>query len=100
MGVYSENSGILLGLSISARYMILQYFVVFIEFQEATENKGVDVILEMLSNVNLEKDLGLLSQNGIVGVCPRSQNGKTIRCMPHMSFQANYYRFGSMRRRM
>ncbi len=69
----------------------------FCAFQEATENKGVDVILEMLSNVNLEKDLGLLSQNGIVGVCARSQNGNTIA--PHV-FSGKLNLFGSVSRRM
>jgi NADPH2:quinone reductase len=33
-----------------------------------TKGKGVDVILEMLANVNLGKDLGLLAQNGRVVV--------------------------------
>ncbi|XP_076369700.1 quinone oxidoreductase-like [Tachypleus tridentatus] len=33
---------------------------------EATENKGVDVILEMLANVNLEKDLSMLAPRGRV----------------------------------
>jgi NADPH2:quinone reductase len=35
---------------------------------ESTNNEGVDVILEMLSNVNLGKDLTLLKQNGTVAV--------------------------------
>jgi NADPH2:quinone reductase len=33
---------------------------------EATEGRGVDVVLEMLANVNLGRDLGLLARNGRV----------------------------------
>ena len=33
---------------------------------EATEGRGVDVILEMLANVNLNRDLGLLARKGRV----------------------------------
>ncbi len=38
------------------------------ELMRLTENQGVDVILEMLSNVNLGKDLGVLSKFGRVVV--------------------------------
>jgi len=38
------------------------------KIMDATNNEGVDVILEMLSNVNLGKDLGLLKQYGTVTV--------------------------------
>jgi NADPH2:quinone reductase len=34
----------------------------------ATGGRGVDVIIEMLANVNLDKDLGLLARNGRVVV--------------------------------
>jgi NADPH2:quinone reductase len=34
----------------------------------ATAGRGVDVIIEMLANVNLDKDLGLLARNGRVVV--------------------------------
>lgn len=37
-------------------------------FQEATEGRGVDVIVEMLSNVNLSKDLQMLAYRGRVVV--------------------------------
>lgn len=37
-------------------------------FQEATEGRGVDVIVEMLSNVNLSKDLEMLAVGGRVMV--------------------------------
>ena len=37
-------------------------------FQEATEGKGIDVIVEMLSNVNLSKDLQMLAYGGCVAV--------------------------------
>ena len=36
--------------------------------QEATEGQGVDVILEMLSNVNLSKDLQMVAYGGRVAV--------------------------------
>ena len=38
------------------------------EVMNATGNRGVDVILEMLANVNLSKDLALLAKNGRVVV--------------------------------
>ncbi|MEJ7710368.1 MAG: zinc-binding dehydrogenase [Pyrinomonadaceae bacterium] len=33
-----------------------------------TENRGVDIVLEMLANVNLDKDLNVLAKNGRVVV--------------------------------
>lgn len=36
------------------------------QISDATGGKGVDVILEMLANVNLDTDLGLLAKNGRV----------------------------------
>jgi len=38
------------------------------EIKALTGGKGVDVVLEMLANVNLAKDLGVLAQNGRVVV--------------------------------
>ena len=35
---------------------------------DATGSRGVDVIIEMLANVNLDKDLGLLARHGRVVV--------------------------------
>lgn len=40
----------------------------YIVFQEATEGRGVDVIVEMLANVNLSKDLQMLAYGGRVAV--------------------------------
>lgn len=37
-------------------------------FQEATDDRGIDVIVEMLSNVNLSKDLQMLAYGGRVTV--------------------------------
>lgn len=45
---------------------------VFCLLQEATDGRGVDVIVEMLSNVNLGKDLQLLAYGGRVTVCTTS----------------------------
>jgi NADPH:quinone reductase len=36
------------------------------QIKSATAGRGVDVILEMLANVNLDKDLGMLAKNGRV----------------------------------
>ena len=36
--------------------------------QEATGGRGVDVVIEMLANVNLQKDLELLAPGGTVAV--------------------------------
>lgn len=41
--------------------------------QEATEGRGVDVIVEMLSNVNLSKDLQMMAYGGRVVVSGGSQ---------------------------
>jgi len=38
------------------------------QLMELTDGKGVNVILEMLANVNLDKDLGVMSKNGRVVV--------------------------------
>jgi len=38
------------------------------EIMTATSQRGVDVIVEMLANVNLDKDLGLLARSGRVVV--------------------------------
>ncbi|MDZ4816827.1 MAG: NADPH:quinone reductase [Verrucomicrobiota bacterium] len=38
------------------------------DIKSLTADRGIDVILEMLANVNLEKDLGLLGMNGRVVV--------------------------------
>src|SRR5205823_2278493 len=38
------------------------------EIMIATAGRGVDVIIEMLANVNLDRDLGLLAQRGRVVV--------------------------------
>ena len=40
----------------------------FKEILDATEGNGVDVVLEMLANINLGKDLPILAQNGRVVV--------------------------------
>lgn len=36
--------------------------------QETSKNRGVDCIVEMLSNVNLQKDLDIVSVNGTIVV--------------------------------
>ena len=36
------------------------------DLMKLTENRGVDIILEMLANANLGKDLGVLARNGRV----------------------------------
>lgn len=38
------------------------------QIMDATKSAGVDIILEMLANVNLDKDLSLLKQFGRVAV--------------------------------
>ena len=40
----------------------------FEQIMNATSGRGVDVIVEMLANVNLAKDLTILSKNGRVAV--------------------------------
>ena len=36
--------------------------------QTATSGEGVDVVIEMLANVNLQKDLEILAPEGVVAV--------------------------------
>ena len=38
-------------------------------FQAATEGDGVDVIIEMMANVNLQKDLEMINYHGRIVVC-------------------------------
>ena len=38
-------------------------------FQDATGGRGADVIVEMLANVSLRKDLQLVAVKGRIGVC-------------------------------
>jgi NADPH2:quinone reductase len=38
------------------------------DIMQATGGRGVDVIIEMLANVNLDRDLGMLTRNGRVVV--------------------------------
>jgi NADPH2:quinone reductase len=38
------------------------------EILKLTANRGVDVVLEMLANVNLQKDLGIIAMGGIIVV--------------------------------
>ena len=38
------------------------------DLQAATFGQGVDVIVEMLANVNLGRDLQMLKRNGRIGV--------------------------------
>lgn len=47
--------------------------------QEATQGKGVDVIVEMLANVNLSKDLRMLSYGGRVAVSQRSHAAGDVK---------------------
>lgn len=47
--------------------------------QEATQGKGVDVIVEMLANVNLSKDLQMLSYGGRVAVSQRSHAAGDVK---------------------
>lgn len=46
-------------------FSLLHYFFLF---QEITDNNGVNIVLEMLANVNLDKDLDILSPKGRVAV--------------------------------
>ncbi len=48
--------------------MHVPVFVCVCVFQKATEGKGVDVIVEMLANANLSKDLKMLAPKGRVAV--------------------------------
>lgn len=47
---------------------IRHVFYFTLKIMAATEHKGVDVIIEMLANANLGKDLGLLARGGVVAV--------------------------------
>ena len=44
--------------------------------QEATERTGPDIIIEMLANVNLEKDLSMIAKKGRIVV---SMDARLIR---------------------
>src|SRR6185503_20162679 len=38
------------------------------ELMRLTDNRGVDVVLEMLANANLQKDLGIIAMGGRIAV--------------------------------
>ena len=44
--------------------------------QEATERTGPDIIIEMLANVNLEKDLSMIAKKGRIVV---SMDARLVR---------------------
>ena len=44
--------------------------------QEATEGRGVDVVVEMLANVNLQSDMEMLATGGTVAVSLSDKNKK------------------------
>ena len=43
--------------------------IIFLLLQDATAGFGADVIVEMLANVSLTKDLQLVAIKGCIGVC-------------------------------
>ena len=43
--------------------------IIYVLFQDATDGCGADVIIEMLANVSLTKDLQLVAVKGRIGVC-------------------------------
>lgn len=45
-------------------------------FQDATNGEGPDLIIEMLANVNLEKDLSMIRKNGRIIVSTSFMHNK------------------------
>jgi NADPH2:quinone reductase len=75
------------------------------EVQELTCNRGVDVILEMLANVNLDSDLGVLAIGGrvvVVGsrgrveIDPRTTMGKEASILGMTLYNASEKELASM----
>jgi len=56
------------------------------EVLKLTDNKGVDVILEMLANVNLQKDFGALAMRGRIAVIG---NRGTVEINPRLAMNKN-----------
>lgn len=51
------------------KFLINCYFILFYFLQDATDGHGADVIIEMLANASLSKDLKLVANKGRIGVC-------------------------------
>lgn len=69
IGTAGSEKGEQLALSLGASYVLNHRQPDYLaELLKLTENRGVDVILEMLANVNLGKDLTILARNGRVVV--------------------------------
>ncbi len=75
------------------------------QIRELTAHKGVDLILEMLANVNLGKDLGVLARNGRVVVIgsrgaveidPRMTMGPELSILGMSLFNATAEEFARM----
>lgn len=52
-------------------YSLLMFKILWILpfLQDATDGRGADVIVEMLANASLTKDLQLVALKGRIGVC-------------------------------
>ena len=69
IGTYGTEKGKALALEQGAHQVVNHHSPDhFEQILALTDGRGVDVILEMLANVNLGKDLGVLAQNGRVVV--------------------------------
>ena len=69
IGTYGTEKGQFLALQQGAHQVVNHHSPGhFEQILALTEGRGVDVILELLANVNLGKDLGILAQNGRVVV--------------------------------
>jgi len=56
--------------------------LVFDQLMQLTNGKGVDVIVEMLSNVNLAKDLTVVAPRGVLFIVGSRGKSKLTRAMP------------------
>ncbi len=69
IGTASSEAGRALAMKQGAHYVLDHGKEGYLdEIKTLTQGKGVDIVLEMLANVNLTKDLGILAQKGRVVV--------------------------------
>jgi len=99
IGTAGTQEGRDLALKLGAHHVVDHHSENHIEqILQFTEGRGVDVVLEMLSNVNLDKDLKILAQEGRVVVIgsrgrveidPRDAMGKEATILGTMLFNAS-----------
>jgi len=106
IGTAGTEEGMKLVLEAGAHHVLNHHCEGYLgQVEELTCNKGVDVILEMLANVNLDRDLDALAKGGrivVIGsrgrieIDPRTAMGKEAAILGMTLYNANEQELASM----